>query len=117
MAGAAQSATVGAGSLFATLQSAGAGGYGVSIVYGAVQGGMATVGTTVAGINTWWRKKQATGEGQQVETQPGELKQQTSDEGTTLSEDKQAISQEEGQTTEGGTLAEVKELPGRSSKL
>ncbi|CAG1972590.1 unnamed protein product [Fusarium graminearum] len=45
--------SVAAGSLFATLQSASAGGYGVAIVHGAVQAVGAVVGAR--GIGAWFR--------------------------------------------------------------
>ena len=115
MAAAAQPAAVGAGSLFATLTSAGAGGYGVPIVYGAVQGGMLTLGSAVAGINTWARKKGVTEDERQIATQPKESEQQTSEEGANLSEDGQGEgAHEEAPTVEGVKLAEAK---GRLSKL
>ncbi|WXC62739.1 hypothetical protein SNK03_008569 [Fusarium graminearum] len=45
--------SVAAGSLFATLQSASAGGYGVAIVHGAVQAVGAVVGAR--GVGAWFR--------------------------------------------------------------
>ncbi|KAL8793399.1 MAG: hypothetical protein Q9195_003985 [Heterodermia aff. obscurata] len=58
-AAASQGPAVAAGSLFATLTSAGAGGYGVPIIYGAVQGVAASTGGVVAGVNAWMKWKKA----------------------------------------------------------
>ena len=114
MAAAAQPAAVGAGTLFATLQSAGAGGYGVPIVYGAVQGGMAALGTTIAGVNTWWAKKRGTGEGEKDDNQPEETKEQISEYAVNLSREEKEGPQEETLTANEVTIEKAK---GKSSKL
>lgn len=49
-----------ANSLFATLQSAGAGGYGAAVVNAAVQGGGASVATAGAGVMAWARGDNST---------------------------------------------------------
>ncbi|KAG7006873.1 hypothetical protein G7Y79_00012g032090 [Physcia stellaris] len=57
-AAAAQGPAVVAGNVFATLTSAGAGGYGVPIVHGVVQGVAASAGGLFAGVKGWrkWKK-------------------------------------------------------------
>lgn len=47
-----------AGSAFATLQSAGMGGYGVATVAGAVQGTGATIAGTAGGVAAWLGKEE-----------------------------------------------------------
>lgn len=44
-------------SLFATLQSAGAGGYGVPLVYGAVQAAGGTIMGATGGAAAWFKSK------------------------------------------------------------
>ena len=114
-----QPASVGAGGLFATLQSAGAGGYGTPVVRFTVQGGMGTLGGTVGAIKTQVRKTRATeGENknvaetqvEEIKAQPGNLEQQISDERAHLDADEHRGSQAETKTVEAGPSTKTKRI-------
>ena len=119
MAAASQPASVGAGGPFATLQSAGAGGYGAPVVHVTVQGGMGTLGGTVGAIKIWARKKRAT-EGrnknaaetrlEEIEAQPRDLEQQISDEWANLDADEHRGSQAETKTVEAGPSTKAERI-------